>query len=234
MKETKWCPRGEHEVRRSGWAPSMWNRTRKGAWCRKCRAEWQWYRDRGLPDPKRKTGTKSECAGCGSDISNRPHHTVHCNVECGRRVRRRANPERYRETARAYYYFLPPGLFAQMLAAQNGRCAICGIVPENGGYLDHDHETGRPRGILCLRCNSAIGMMDDNPQFLLNAYNYLLKPPVNFRAGGRGVRRGQVRPHAEGELRRLRSAPLRERAAPSRHRRAAGTWNQSSTARRSR
>ncbi|MEU2348792.1 endonuclease domain-containing protein [Modestobacter sp. NPDC049651] len=134
-----------------------------------------------MPDPKRKLGTERRCEGCGSDISDRPHHTVYCGAECGRRARRKAEPERYRETARAYYYDLPPGRFAEMLAAQNGWCAICGIVPENGGFLDHDHETGHPRGILCRRCNSGIGMLDDSPQHCLNAYNYLRRPPAGPR-----------------------------------------------------
>lgn len=47
--------------------------------------------------------------------------------------------------------------FAKLLAAQNGRCAICGCEVDISGHTDHDHETGRIRGILCLNCNLSLG-----------------------------------------------------------------------------
>lgn len=58
-----------------------------------------------------------------------------------------------------------------MLRAQCGRCAICG----DGGRLqiDHDHETGAVRGLLCPRCNIAIGTFDDDRSRLLAAARYL-------------------------------------------------------------
>lgn len=50
-------------------------------------------------------------------------------------------------------------------------CAICGGKSELVG--DHDHATGKPRGILCRKCNLAIGNMRDEPRFLREAANYL-------------------------------------------------------------
>jgi hypothetical protein len=57
------------------------------------------------------------------------------------------------------------------LAMQNGTCAICG----GGGRLcmDHSHYTGEPRGLLCVKCNSGIGMFNDSPTLLINALRYL-------------------------------------------------------------
>jgi hypothetical protein len=39
--------------------------------------------------------------------------------------------------------------------------------------VDHNHKTGRVRGLLCKRCNVAIGMLDDNPKLLARALEYL-------------------------------------------------------------
>lgn len=69
-----------------------------------------------------------------------------------------------------------------MEAKQSGLCAICG-GPQNGSsktaaeYLeiDHDHETGILRELLCSRCNRMIGLAKDNPEILRNAALYLEK-----------------------------------------------------------
>lgn len=67
-----------------------------------------------------------------------------------------------------------------MLAAQNGLCAICPNPPVSGqgrrygtGAVDHDHATGRVRGILCDRCNTLLGQVDDDPALLQRAIDYL-------------------------------------------------------------
>lgn len=47
--------------------------------------------------------------------------------------------------------------YARMLAAQGGGCAICGAKPKTRRlHVDHDHKTGRVRGLLCHRCNRAL------------------------------------------------------------------------------
>src|SRR2546423_5792224 len=50
--------------------------------------------------------------------------------------------------------------YDEMLAAQEGGCAICGEAPEEGKilHIDHDHETGLVRGLLCQRCNHGLGL----------------------------------------------------------------------------
>lgn len=66
--------------------------------------------------------------------------------------------------------------YAEMLAAQGGRCAICGKTPEAQGYrlaIDHDHETGENRGLLCWACNSGLGKLGDNVEGLEAALRYL-------------------------------------------------------------
>lgn len=54
---------------------------------------------------------------------------------------------------------------------QNGCCAICGM--ETRLVIDHDHETGIMRGLLCYTHNTALGMFADNPELLVRAAEYL-------------------------------------------------------------
>jgi hypothetical protein len=61
------------------------------------------------------------------------------------------------------------------IAAQNGRCAICGDPPNGRGgfHLDHDHATGKHRGMLCSECNLGLGKFRDSPDRLRAALTYL-------------------------------------------------------------
>lgn len=64
--------------------------------------------------------------------------------------------------------------YRRMLEAQGGVCAICGGTPELRNYaVDHDHATGRVRGLLCRRCNLGVGYFLDRPDLLRAAINYL-------------------------------------------------------------
>lgn len=61
--------------------------------------------------------------------------------------------------------------FKEMEKEQGGKCAICGIFCKL--HLDHDHETGRIRGLLCPNCNKGLGLFFDNAKNLNNARKYL-------------------------------------------------------------
>lgn len=67
------------------------------------------------------------------------------------------------------------GLSAQeyddLIKFHHGRCAIC--KKERNLNIDHNHETGRVRGLLCAKCNKAIGLFEENEQSLLDAARYL-------------------------------------------------------------
>lgn len=63
-----------------------------------------------------------------------------------------------------------------MLARQNGRCAICNREPFGRWttfYIDHDHTTGKVRGLLCQKCNAGIGLLMDSIPILFLAIRYL-------------------------------------------------------------
>lgn len=82
------------------------------------------------------------------------------------------------EETLAYYRFRKYGItaqdFAVMYLSQDGLCGICG-VPMTNPYVDHCHQTGKVRGLLCHHCNTGLGNFRDCPEFLLNAIQYLAK-----------------------------------------------------------
>lgn len=64
--------------------------------------------------------------------------------------------------------------FLSMFNAQNGKCYICGIeTTETGLVVDHDHNTGSIRKLLCLNCNTGLGQFKDDITRLETAIRYL-------------------------------------------------------------
>lgn len=62
-----------------------------------------------------------------------------------------------------------------LLAAQRNRCAICkSDKPYGSGdwHIDHDHVTGQVRGLLCSKCNLALGLLGDDPKVIAAALRY--------------------------------------------------------------
>jgi hypothetical protein len=69
-----------------------------------------------------------------------------------------------------------PDQYRQQLAAQENCCAICKTPVTNLSRqlaVDHDHATGKLRGLLCLKCNTALGKFGDSEELLLAALDYL-------------------------------------------------------------
>ena len=60
---------------------------------------------------------------------------------------------------------------ATLIARQGGVCAICGR--ENPEHVDHDHVSGRIRGVLCFNCNGGLGQFGDDIERLTQAIEYL-------------------------------------------------------------
>ena len=67
--------------------------------------------------------------------------------------------------------------YDEMYEQQEGRCKICGIeekyVSKQRFHIDHCHETGRVRGLLCSKCNKGLGLFKDNANFLREAAKYI-------------------------------------------------------------
>ncbi len=62
----------------------------------------------------------------------------------------------------------------ELRAQQESRCAICNTYSESL-HLDHCHDTGKIRSMLCFKCNTGLGMFCDSSEIALRAYDYLRK-----------------------------------------------------------
>lgn len=125
----------------------------------------------------------ADCQGCGPDVS--VYYRRRRGLWICRTARRQhdaqRSPEQRSATNRRHAlkkYGITPGDYDQLLAEQDGVCAIC-AQPESieGRVLavDHDHQSGAVRGLLCGRCNRAIGLLLDDPELLTRAANYLTR-----------------------------------------------------------
>ncbi len=88
---------------------------------------------------------------------------------------RKRNPDRRAAADRNYIlkkkYNLTLEQFQDMVNAQGGLCAVCKESPAT--CVDHNHLSGEVRQILCSRCNSSLGLMDESPARLRAAAAYL-------------------------------------------------------------
>ncbi len=91
--------------------------------------------------------------------------------------KRREDPEyraRQAEYSRKREYGLMPGQYTAMLDSQGRLCAICRKSGDKRGLaVDHCHETGAVRGLLCSECNIGMGKLGDTPEGLMRAVRYL-------------------------------------------------------------
>lgn len=83
--------------------------------------------------------------------------------------KRLADPEHLRwkrEDAMRRAYGMTQADYDDRLKAQGGVCAICGGGPNGPGgrlHIDHCHNSSKVRGLLCGKCNTAVGLLDDDP-----------------------------------------------------------------------
>jgi hypothetical protein len=154
--------------------------------CRHCGVEKpldDFYTDR-----KARDGRRPECKACNlarrrAKYAENPRPYIDRVLEW-----QRENRDRYLQRLRDYNgtpakrlsnrkshlkrkYGLTLEEFDEMLAAQGGGCAICGN-PE-ADNVDHDHVTGRVRGILCWNCNVGVGQFEDDEDRLAAATAYV-------------------------------------------------------------
>jgi hypothetical protein len=96
------------------------------------------------------------------------------------------NPTARRATELKYKYKV--GDFAVILAVQDGVCAICKEIPkpnrrntrgDPGWVVDHCHDSGRVRGVLCARCNNMLAFAKDTTEMLAAGIAYLNDPPAH-------------------------------------------------------
>lgn len=121
-------------------------------------------------DPKLPDGRHSTCRSCRTKsrnqwrLNNKDRHDY--------KQRSCAYRKKFNITVEDY---------DSLLETQGGVCAICGRIPEDNVRfgkverlsVDHDHDTGNIRGLLCHNCNSAIGFLGDSAENIYKAFLYL-------------------------------------------------------------
>jgi hypothetical protein len=106
-------------------------------------------------------------------------------------ARHKANPDAQRWRTVRHRYGLEKADYDRMLEEQGGACASCGTTESSHDHprrnalsehywlhIDHDHETGEIRGLLCYRCNNGIGLLG-SPKALRQAADYLERRQVS-------------------------------------------------------
>lgn len=97
------------------------------------------------------------------------------------KINRTNNIEKYRIKEKNYNlkknYGINIDQYNEMLKKQKNKCAICHneFKPMKNTHVDHNHITGKVRGLLCTKCNSSIGYLNDDIKLLKEAIKYLKK-----------------------------------------------------------
>lgn len=127
-------------------------------------------------------GVSVSCKNAGQDANHQRRKTGedgYCRTCRLAHRRERKRGARLAHVARTYG--VTPDQYAGLLQLQHGRCAVClrrvGVV--KAGALDHDHRTGRPRGVLCSTCNRYLGHIQDQPETAFRLGLYLINPPFD-------------------------------------------------------
>lgn len=113
---------------------------------------------------------KRLCLDCGADISHRGSRAVRCETHA--QEYKLARHKVYQARAhRKYMYGLGSERYDMLRLAQINRCGICDEPLDQQGpsHVDHDHETGAVRGLLCADCNRGLGCFKDSPDVLQSA-----------------------------------------------------------------
>lgn len=79
-----------------------------------------------------------------------------------------------KDCVRGTQFGLAKGEYTYLLTSQGGVCLICGDAGDGRNLaVDHDHDTGAVRGLLCQQCNTGLGLFKDNSARLIRASEYL-------------------------------------------------------------
>lgn len=99
--------------------------------------------------------------------------TTACKVCINTRSKMKYESKTARKIQLKYKYGIDDLDFLDMLYSQQNLCAICFTEIDTKAHVDHSHDTGKIRGLLCMRCNVGIGMFQDDPHTLKSAANYV-------------------------------------------------------------
>lgn len=129
-----------------------------------------------------------ECLKCNqvlpvSAFSKHPQAKLNLRPDCKKcraafMRKKRSGPEgkaKVKNINLKHTYGITKTEWDELLEAQGNKCALCGTDnPVGRGWqTDHDHTNGKIRGILCVRCNTGLGLFIDSPELLWKAMCYI-------------------------------------------------------------
>lgn len=124
-----------------------------------------------------KDGHDGQCKACCKEYWSRPDVAERQRKYHRERSRRKYDSTKRRNINLKQNHNITLEKFHEMLDAQSGKCEICQKSFKSdrgrGIAVDHDHSTGKIRGILCIHCNTILGQAFDNKEILKNAMLYL-------------------------------------------------------------
>ena len=196
--------------RKAGWVPepverreypcitegcdNVANTTTKPGLCKTCKAR-EWYHKKHPDAPRHPlryhgkwSGVLCSTEGCGASAAVRGLCYPCSSKSRYWRLKEAGTPQydthKRRESHLKARYGITAEQYAELFAAQGGRCAICGMEPCEGNTpstwkhdrlaVDHCHDTGRVRALLCNECNLIVKKRND-PTILRKAVEYLIR-----------------------------------------------------------
>lgn len=130
-------------------------------------------------DRKGAHGRSTYCKDCNKAKARGWYHANQERASARMREYNAENREAIRDRNLQYKFGVTLDEYEGILARQGGVCGICGCdadpIEGRAMPLDHDHNTGSPRGVLCSSCNRGIGLLGDDPDLLVAAAAYLLQ-----------------------------------------------------------
>jgi len=144
--------------------------------------------------PKRKIYARGRCRSCyekwlrenNPEFAERQKKNVRDWIDKNREYKKQKDKDyvkqrvkddpQYHSMRNLRQYGMTLDDYDEMLKKQNGGCAICGREPSKRRlHVDHCHETGFVRGLLCFRCNFGLSYFGEDEKMLKSAYEYLRK-----------------------------------------------------------
>ena len=120
--------------------------------------------------------TRRPCQACGRNRAERFFTSPRGRTCADCRKAKRSASTHARRVEQTYG--LTAEQYEALLEAQGGVCAICEGLRPYRLNVDHDHATGRVRGLLCRRCNKLLRDVRDDRFVLYRAATYLVSPPA--------------------------------------------------------
>jgi Autographiviridae endonuclease VII len=119
----------------------------------------------------------NQCKKCVAEYQRGKRVEINLRRQARRKERFLEAPHIVRNQQRLWKYRIRYNIdleaYGKMKTHYNGLCAICLKEPEEPLHVDHCHSTGEVRGLLCRKCNMAIGFLKDNPESCWRAGDYL-------------------------------------------------------------